>query len=196
MGYSWLSLIRLLAADGATVSRCQAWRAISYEAADIIAEARPGRILKPPGIPNPPGFTQVADVWEWMDNWTTWAVYQLAIFCGRWSLGPVTPVIPEFSSGKKKHVMRWFGLWRLRYNNTRLQGREANSHFSWPFGPSCSSRDLMAFCGSFCAQAPTSNMARWDYSPPNAARHHTCQCHEWCFKFHLNLFHSLRLEVG
>lgn len=50
--------------------------------------------------------------------------------------------------------MTWFGLWRLRYNNARLQGREANSHFSWPFRPSCSYRDLMAFCGSFCAQAP------------------------------------------
>lgn len=54
MGYSWLSLIRLLAADGATVSRCQAWRAVSYEAADIITEARPGETPKPPGIQNPP----------------------------------------------------------------------------------------------------------------------------------------------
>ena len=99
MGYSWLSLIRLLAADGATVSRCQAWRAISYEAADIITEAGPGRILKPPGIPNPPGFTQVADVWEWNGNGQLGSLS--AIFCsvGHW---PSDTVIPEFGSGKKK----------------------------------------------------------------------------------------------
>ncbi len=71
MGYSLLSLIWLLAPDGATVSRRQALRAISYEATNIIPEARPL-----PGMAGMAMWNQVR-----LGGFHNWAVGKLSFVC-------------------------------------------------------------------------------------------------------------------